>query len=140
MIATTSVLLTTIMGISRIVFSMARSHDLPSLLERIHPRFGTPHYAIATTGTCMIAALLLADLALVVAVSTFAMLLYYLIANIAAFRLPRKNRRYPLWIPGIGALSCIGLIAFLRPDSWIIGCIGLVIGGIWFFFSCKTVA
>ena len=34
----------------------------------------------------MIAALLLADLALVVAVSTFAMLLYYLIANIAAIR------------------------------------------------------
>ena len=41
---------------------------------------------------------------------------------------------YPLWIPGIGALSCIGLIAFLNPNSWIIGCIGLLIGIIWFFF------
>ena len=47
MIATASVLLTTIMGISRIVFSMARSHDLPVLFERLHPRFGTPYYAIA---------------------------------------------------------------------------------------------
>jgi basic amino acid/polyamine antiporter, APA family len=134
MIATASVLLTTIMGISRIVFSMARSQDLPALFERIHPRFNTPHYAIGITGACMIIALLLADLALVVAVSTFAMLLYYLIANIAALRIPKKNRRYPSWVPGIGALSCVGLIAFLSPDSWIIGCIGLLIGGLWYSF------
>ncbi|MHB8052696.1 MAG: APC family permease, partial [Methanoregula sp.] len=140
MIATASVLLTTIMGISRIVFSMARSQDLPSLFEQIHPRFSTPHYAIVITGACMIAALLLADLALVVAVSTFAMLLYYLIANIAAFRLPREHCKYPTWVPIIGALSCIALIAFLSPDSWIIGCIGLLIGGTWFFFRRKNTA
>ena len=140
MIATASVLLTTIMGISRIVFSMARSQDLPLLFGRIHPRFSTPHYAIAITGACMIAALLLADLALVVAVSTFAMLLYYLIANIAALRLPREHRRYPSWVPGMGAVSCIGLIAFLSPDSWVIGCIGLLIGGTWFFFRRKAIS
>jgi basic amino acid/polyamine antiporter, APA family len=138
MIATASVLLTTIMGISRIVYSMARSHDLPSLFEKIHPRFSTPHYAIAVTGTGMIAALLLADLALVVAVSTFAMLVYYLIANIAAFRLPHRHRRYPSIVPVIGAISCVGLIAFLTPGAWIIGCIGLLIGGTWFIFSRKV--
>lgn len=138
MIATASVLLTTIMGISRIVFSMARSQDLPSLFERIHPRFSTPHYAIVITGACMIAALLLADLALVVAVSTFAMLLYYLIANIAALRLPPEHRRYPSWVPGLGALSCVGLIVFLSPDSWVIGCLGLLIGGAWFVLRRKT--
>ena len=138
MIATASVLLTTIMGISRIVFSMARSHDLPELFERLHPRFSTPYYAIAVTGASMIAALLLADLALVVAVSTFAMLLYYLLANIAAIRLPAAHRLYPTWVPAVGALSCVGLIAFLTPASWAIGCIGLLIGGIWFFIHRKS--
>ncbi|MDD1687842.1 amino acid permease [Methanoregula sp.] len=138
MIATASVLLTTIMGISRIVFSMARSQDLPSLFERIHPRFSTPHYAIVITGACMIAAILLADLTLVVAVSTFAMLLYYLIANIAALRLPQEHRMYSPLVPIIGVLSCLGLIIFLNPDSWIIGCIGLLIGGTWFIFRRKT--
>ena len=49
MIATASVLLTTILGISCIVFSMAREQDLPSSLGRIHPRFNTPHYAVAIT-------------------------------------------------------------------------------------------
>ncbi len=134
MMATASVLLTTIMGISRIVFSMARSHDLPRLFEKIHSRFSTPYYAIFITGACMIAAILLADLALVVAVSTFAMLLYYLIANIAALRLPEEYRLYPSLVPALGALSCIGLVAFLTPASWIIGCTGHLIGALWFFF------
>ncbi len=138
MIATASVLLTTIMGISRIVFSMGRSQDLPPLLNRIHPRFRTPHYAIVATGACMIAALLLADLLLVVAVSTFAMLVYYLIANIAALKLPLEHRRYPPWIPALGVVSCVGLIAFLNLDSWIIGCIGLLIGITWFVFGRKS--
>lgn len=138
MIATASVLLTTIMGISRIVFSMARGQDLPPLFERIHPRFRTPHYAIAITGACTIAALLLADLTLVVSVSTFAMLVFYLIANIAAFRMPLEHQKYPSWIPVIGAFSCIGLIAFLSKTSWIIGCIGLLIGILWFVFGRKA--
>lgn len=140
MIATASVLLTTILGISRIVFSMARSNDLPDIFGRIHPRFSTPHYAIAITGAGMIAALLLADLTLVVSVSTFAMLLFYLIANIAALRLPREHRRYPTAVPVLGAMSCLGLIVFLSPSSWIIGCIGLAIGAAWFFFRRRIPA
>ena len=128
MIATASVLLTTIMGISRIMFAMSRNGDLPAFLNRIHPHFSTPHYAIWISGEFMIAAILLADLALVVAVSTFAMLLFYLIANVAAFRLPQKYRLYPAIVPVIGAVSCIGLIGFLNSSSWIIGIIGLAIG------------
>ncbi|MGA2914365.1 MAG: amino acid permease [Methanoregula sp.] len=134
MIATASVLLTTIMGISRIVFSMARNRDLPTPFDRIHSRFRTPYNAIAITGACMIAAILLADLMLVVAVSTFAMLIFYLIANIAAFRLPSEKRQYPVIIPVIGAVSCIGLIVFLNFNSWIIGIFGLMIGMVWFGF------
>lgn len=138
MIATASVLLTTIMGISRIVYSMARSQDLPPLFGRIHPRFSTPHYAIAVTGACMVAAVLLADLTLVVAVSTSAMLLFYLIANIAALRLPREHRQYPRAVPILGALSCFMLIVFLSPASWMIGCIGLVTGGSWFLLHRRS--
>ena len=110
MIATASVLLTTIMGISRIVFAMARNNDLPAFLSSISPRFSTPHYAIWITGALMIGAILLADLSLVVAVSTFAMLISYFIANISALRLPRKYQRYPLVVPVIGAITCTGLV------------------------------
>ena len=132
MIATASVLLTTIMGISRIMFAMSRKGDLPAFLNRIHPHFSTPHYAIWITGTFMIAAILLADLALVVTVSTFAMLIFYLIANIAAFRIPSEYQQYPAIVPVIGAVSCIGLIGFLTINSWIIGTIGVIVGMVWF--------
>ena len=132
MIATASVLLTTIMGISRIMFAMSRTGDLPAFLKRIHPRFSTPHYAILISGACMIVAILLADLTLVVAVSTFAMLIFYLIANIAAFRIPLKYRQYTPIVPVIGAVSCLGLIGFLTINSWIIGIIGLALGIIWY--------
>jgi basic amino acid/polyamine antiporter, APA family len=132
MIATASVLLTTIMGISRIVFAMSRKGDLPAFLTHIHPRFATPHYAIWISGACMIAAILLADLTLVVAVSTFAMLVFYLIADIAAFRIPSDFQKYPRIVPLIGAVSCIALIGFLTINSWIIGCIGLAIGLVYY--------
>jgi APA family basic amino acid/polyamine antiporter len=132
MIATASVLLTTIMGISRIVFAMSRKGDLPAFLNRIHPHFNTPHYAIWISGACMIAAILLADLTLVVAVGTFAMLVFYLIADIAAFRIPSDYQQYPHIVPVIGAVSCIALIGFLTTNSWIIGCIGLAIGIVYY--------
>lgn len=135
MIATASVLLTTIMGISRIMFAMARTGDHPVFLKRIHPHFSTPHYAIWISGACMIVAILLADLTLVVAVSTFAMLIFYLIANIAAFRIPSKYRQYPSFVPVIGAVSCLGLIGFLTINSWIIGIIGLALGIVWYFIQ-----
>jgi APA family basic amino acid/polyamine antiporter len=132
MIATASVLLTTIMGISRIVFAMARNNDLPPFLSRISPRFSTPHYAIWITGFFMVAAVLIADLALVIAISTLAMLIFYFIANIAALRLPRKYQRFPSVVPIIGAATCVGLVAFLNTSSWIIGIIGLGIGAVWY--------
>jgi APA family basic amino acid/polyamine antiporter len=128
MIATASVLLTTILGVSRIVFAMGRSNDLPSFVSRLHPRFSTPHYAIWLTGAFMVAAILLADLSLVVTISTFAMLVYYLIANAAAMKIPASKRRYPCVIPVIGIITCIGLMAFLGPNAWIIGLAGLGVG------------
>ncbi len=137
MIATASVLLTTIMGISRIIFAMARYNDLPGFLSRISPRFSTPHYAIWITGFFMIAAILLADLALVVAVGTFAMLIFYFIANVAALKLPRKYQRYPSVVPIIGAITCTGLVAFLTMNSWIIGIAGLAIGIAWYVVHKK---
>jgi len=132
MIATASVLLTTIMGISRIMFAMARNNDLPASLSAISPRFSTPHYAIWTTGAFMIGAILLADLSLVIEVSTLTMIIFYFIANIAALRLPRRYQRYPLVVPVIGAITCAGLGVFLTINSWIIGIIGLAMGIAWY--------
>jgi APA family basic amino acid/polyamine antiporter len=87
----------------------------------------------------MILAILAADLSLVVAVSTLTMLISYFIANIAAFRLPRKHQRYPRIVPVIGAITCTGLVFFLNINSWIIGIIGLVAGIVWYAIHQRVI-
>ena len=49
LVATASVLLTAILGVSRMAYSMARRNDLPSALARLHHRFLTPYYSILAT-------------------------------------------------------------------------------------------
>ena len=132
MVATASVLLTTILGISRIVFAMGRAGDIPESFAAIHPSYRTPTRAILITGACMIVALVFADLAFVVSVSTFAMLLYYGIANLAALKIPERNTKYPPWVFVIGAISCLALMAFLSVESIIIGIIGIALGTIYY--------
>jgi hypothetical protein len=46
LIATASVLLTTILGVSRMSYAMAQNRDLPGLLGKINPKLGTPYPAI----------------------------------------------------------------------------------------------
>ena len=53
LVATASVLLTAILGVSRMAYSMARRNDLPSALARLHSKFCTPYYAILAAGVLM---------------------------------------------------------------------------------------
>jgi APA family basic amino acid/polyamine antiporter len=125
--ATASVLLTTILGVSRVVFAMARNNDLPKFLCNIHSKFKTPYYSVAVTGSFMILAIVFTDFARIVAVSSFAVLLYYSLANLAAIKLSGRKNHFSI-ISSIGLFSCLGLLVFLTIDSWIIGTIGIAIG------------
>jgi len=125
--ATASVLLTTILGISRVVFAMARNNDIPKFLCSIHSKFRTPYYAVALTGSLMILAIIFTDFMRTVTVSSFAVLLYYSLANLAAIRLSGRKSPFSI-ISSVGLLSCLGLLAFLTVDSWIIGTISIAIG------------
>ena len=104
------------------------------MFSTLHPRHSTPALAIGVTGACMIAALLLTDLILVVSVSTFSMLVYYGIANIAALKLPAAKKRYPVIISVIGTVSCAVLLLFLSPVSIAIGIAGLGLGTVIFLW------
>lgn len=132
MVATASVLLTTILGVSRVTFAMARENDLPNLLSKIHPKYETPHLAIWVSGALMIVAAIFADLNQVISVSNFASLLYYSIANIAALRLDRRVRRYHSFLPAVGLLSCLSLLVFLKLNAWLVGVVGLGLGTVYY--------
>jgi APA family basic amino acid/polyamine antiporter len=134
-ISTASVLLTSILGVSRLGFAMSRRGDLPRVLSRLHPRFGTPSAAVVASGALMTALALFIDLSNVIAISTFAMLLYYGVGNVAAMRLPAENRRYPAYIPMLGTVSCLVFLVFalfLSPQAWVAGLVGLGVGAAYF--------
>jgi APA family basic amino acid/polyamine antiporter len=131
LVATATVLLTTILGVSRMAYAMAEKAELPGFLRKVHPKFDTPYCALIIVGILTIVLTLTIDLTSVVAISTFAMLFYYGIANIAALRLKKKDRLYPAFVPILGVISCLVLsavILFDSPEAWFVGIIVLLAG------------
>jgi APA family basic amino acid/polyamine antiporter len=126
-IAHTAVLLVFQLGQARIFMAMARDGLLPPQLGRIHPRFRTPHVATILTGLGVGGAAAVSNLDEMVDLTNvgtlFAFLLVCLGVTILRVRLPHHPRPFrvpfgPLLVPAVGALSCLGLIAYLPPTSW----------------------
>jgi len=131
LIATATVLLTTILGVSRVTYSMAQKRDLPLFLGTLHSRFDTPFHAIWISGIIMVLLAIFIDLTQVVSISVFASLFYYTIANISALRMKRTDRRFPTIVPILGAVTCIAMMVFSSfhaPWSLGAGAICLIIG------------
>jgi APA family basic amino acid/polyamine antiporter len=53
----------------------------------------------------------------IVPAASFAILLYYAIANLAALRMPRALKLYPDAVPVVGLVACLGLAASLAPRT-----------------------
>ncbi len=130
LVATASVLLTAILGVSRMAYSMARRNDLPSALARLHSKFLTPYWAILVSGVLMAVLVLFVDLTRVVAISTFALLFNYSITNVAAFKL-KNGGGWLRFVPLLGLATCILLLVFVlfaSPQAWLVGVIFLIAG------------
>jgi len=126
LVATSGVLLTSVLGVSRVMYAMAKNGDLPSFLGKIHLKRGIPYYGIIVSGVLM--ALLAAsnDLALVVNVSSVSSLLYYALSNASALKLKIRLRMTMVSI--LGVISCLVLLFFLTPQSLIITLIIAALG------------
>lgn len=130
LVATASVLLTAILGVSRMAYSMARRNDLPSTLARLHHRFSTPYWAILGTGLLMAGLVLFVDLTYVVAISTFALLFNYCITNISAYKL-KSTHFLKRAMPILGLGTCLLLLLFIlfaSLEAWLVGVFFLITG------------
>ena len=140
LMATGSVLLTSILGVSREAYAMARRSALPSALSKLHPRYDTPYYAIWISGIVMALLALTMDLTRVVALSTFGQLFYYALANISDLRLRSQKGVHEKTVPILGSVSCLGLLVFLffiSPESWIAGLAGLILGSAYYLLTSR---
>jgi APA family basic amino acid/polyamine antiporter len=128
--ATLSVLLTTLLGMSRLSFAMSRNGDLPKALTKLHPKTRTPVVAIVLFGGLMAIFCLFSSVLFAAALSNFGSLLYYALVNASALKMPRPS--YPRLIPILGLVSCLVLMLFLGLDAWLFGALGLVIVAVLF--------
>jgi APA family basic amino acid/polyamine antiporter len=115
-------LLALILGVSRTTLAMARDGHLPRALAAVHPRFKTPHHAEVVVGVVVAAVAAVVDVRGAIGFSSFAVLLYYAIANASAFTLGRRV------IPTMGFIGCLLLAAFLPVSSVLIGAGVVAIG------------
>jgi len=109
-VAAVGSLLALILGVSRTTLAMARDGHLPRGLAAVHPRFNSPHRAEVVVGVVVAVVAATVDVRGAIGFSSFAVLLYYAIANASAFTLARRV------IPVIGLAGCL-LLAFLLPVS-----------------------
>lgn len=122
------VLLSQILGISRMLFAMARRRDLPATLEHVHRVHAVPDRGVWLTGAFIAAVALLGTLEWVVAAAAFTILLYYGITNVAALRMAPEDRLFPAWVPMVGLALCVVLAGSLKPPT-IAGGLGLLVIG-----------
>jgi basic amino acid/polyamine antiporter, APA family len=122
------VILSQVLGLSRMVFAMSRRGDLPLALSRVHPRFGTPHRAVLAVGVMAAVVAATGTLGAVAAAASFTILLYYGITNVAALRMPAAARLYPSAIPLIGLVACITLALSLPLTTILLGVAILAVG------------
>lgn len=122
-------LLALIAGVGRTSLAMARHGDLPEWLASVHPRHRAPHRAEITLAVVVSVIVLLVDLRGAIGFSSFGVLLYYFVANIAAYTQSNSQRLYPKLLQILGALGCIVLIFTLPPVSIAAG-VGMFLIGI----------
>jgi basic amino acid/polyamine antiporter, APA family len=118
-IASLGVLLSLLAGISRTAFAMAANRDLPRAFAAVHPRYRIPHRAELTIGAVVAAIAAFVDLRSAIGFSSFAILVYYAVANASAWSLPKKQLRWPRSVSGVGLFGC-AVIAFSLPPTAIL--------------------
>ncbi|MET4780139.1 amino acid permease [Glaciihabitans sp. UYNi722] len=126
--ASLGALLGLIAGIGRTTLAMARQGDLPRWLAAVHPKFAVPHRAEVAVAIIVTILVVSVDLRGAIGFSSFGVLLYYFVANIAAFTQIREQRRYPKALQVIGALACVALVITLPPVGIIVGVLVILVG------------
>lgn len=122
-LASLGALLALIAGIGRTTLAMARNHDLPTWLAAVHPRFQVPHHAELALAAVVGVLVLTTDLRGVIGFSSFGVLLYYAIANAAAFTQPADQRRWPRALNVIGLVGCVVLAVTLPWTSAVVAAV-----------------
>ncbi len=136
-----SVILVMLLGQSRVFYSMSRDGLLGHWASAVHPKFRTPYLSTIFTGIAVSLATGILPLQLLGQLVNIGTLLAFVLVCIGVLVL-RKSRpdlhrpfRVP-WVPFVpimGVLTCLGLMATLPGDTWLRLIIWLAIGLVIYF-------
>jgi APA family basic amino acid/polyamine antiporter len=126
--ASLGALLALLAGIARTGLAMARNGDLPRWLAAVHPRRRVPHHAELALALLVTALVLTVDLRGAIGFSSFGVLLYYLVANLAASTQDRDHRRFARPLQLLGTVGCAVLVLTLPLASVLTGVAVLTLG------------
>lgn len=127
-VASLGALLALVAGIGRTSLAMARNGDLPRPLASVHATYQVPHVAEIVLGVVVSLLVLAVDLRGVIGFSSFGVLLYYFVANLAAFK-QAEGRMFPRWLQVLGMALCLVLVVTLPWQSVALG-IGVYVVGV----------
>ena len=148
LIASGSVVLSSILGGTRASFAMGRDRLLPHHFDKISKRFGTPYFSIIVGGLIIVifAGVFYDNIDTIASIVNFGSLFTYLFVNLSLIKLrktmphiqrPFKVPLYPI-VPILGAASCIGLMYFLSDSAKIVSTVYAVIGLAIFYFVYRN--
>ena len=127
-VASLGALLALIAGIGRTSMAMARNGDLPGWLAAVHPRYRVPGHAELAVAAVVSVLVLTTDLRGAIGFSSFGVLTYYAIANVAAYTQPEERRRWPRALNVIGLVACAALVVALPLSAVAAGVAVLAVG------------
>lgn len=126
--ASLGALLALIAGVGRTTFAMAREGDLPGFLASVDARWQVPRAAEIAVVVVVVMIVALGDIRGAIGFSSFGVLLYYTVANLAAFRQRGEVRRFPRVLQVVGGVGCVVLVVTLPWPSVPVGLGVLLLG------------
>ncbi len=116
----TSVLLVLQMAATRILYAMSRDNFLPKRLQKLHPKYHTPHVLTWTVGIVAIIGTLTLDLNVAAELCNFGTFTSFIVVCVAVLILrkidPDRHRPFKVpfspWFPAMGIICCGGLMIY----------------------------
>lgn len=129
-LAALGVLLSLVAGVSRTTFAMAADGELPRWLATVHPTHRVPHHAALAVGASVAVLVVVSDLRGAIGFSSFCVLVYYAVANAAAWTLLPAERRWPRWLACAGLVGCAVLALTLPFAAALSGAAVVALGAV----------
>jgi basic amino acid/polyamine antiporter, APA family len=119
-------LLSLLAGISRTAEAMAKDRELPRFIGLRSKRFNSPWVADLVILGIATALLVSGEITWTIGISSFAVLVYYAIANFAAFRQLSPKQPVARFLALIGAALCLAVGFFVPFESLLVVMLALV--------------